>query len=312
MHALIRKLRKSIGYDLLWGIILLIYTLIRRLNIKASRVLAQITGTILYTADIKGQRRAAQQMLSAYPDWSTSEARRVCKKMYIHLCTAVVDWINADKLVADFDRYFKIDNENLNNLKNSIDENQGTIFITGHVGNWELLAIFLTQQGFPASGVARQLFDTRLTDLTLNLRQKFKINTVVRKSPQEGVLGLIRLLRKPGFTALIIDQDIKVPSVFVDFFGQLASTPKGAAELALKRKHKVVASFCLMQPDGSYRIYAEGPLELIKTGELENDIIANTALFTRLIEKYIRQDPSQWTWNHHRWKTRPPNNKLGS
>jgi KDO2-lipid IV(A) lauroyltransferase len=50
----------------------------------------------------------------------------------------------------------------------------------------------------------------------------------------------------------------------------------------------------------------DAALELIRTGDLEADILANTQQFTSLIEEYVRNYPEQWLWVHRRWKTRPP------
>jgi KDO2-lipid IV(A) lauroyltransferase len=46
-------------------------------------------------------------------------------------------------------------------------------------------------------------------------------------------------------------------------------------------------------------------LKLIRTGDLEADITANTQMFTKVIEEYVRNYPEQWLWVHRRWKTRP-------
>ena len=46
-------------------------------------------------------------------------------------------------------------------------------------------------------------------------------------------------------------------------------------------------------------------LPLTSTDDMEADALAHTAMFTKVIEDYIRQYPDQWLWVHRRWKTRP-------
>jgi KDO2-lipid IV(A) lauroyltransferase len=55
-----------------------------------------------------------------------------------------------------------------------------------------------------------------------------------------------------------------------------------------------------------YRLRFEPPVALIRTGNNDADIVANTALFTKVIEDVVRRYPDQWLWVHRRWKTRPP------
>jgi len=49
----------------------------------------------------------------------------------------------------------------------------------------------------------------------------------------------------------------------------------------------------------------DAAVELIRTGNLEADIVANTQKVTKIIEGYVRKYPEQWLWVHRRWKTRP-------
>ena len=56
---------------------------------------------------------------------------------------------------------------------------------------------------------------------------------------------------------------------------------------------------------GKYRIHFDPALPLVRTGNDDADAVANTALFTRVIEEYARKYPEQWLWVHRRWKTRP-------
>jgi KDO2-lipid IV(A) lauroyltransferase len=94
--------------------------------------------------------------------------------------------------------------------------------------------------------------------------------------------------------------------VFVDFFGTAACTASGMARVALKTGAAVLPGFLLWEESSqSYVLHFGRQLELVRSEDNEADIVANTALFTRVLEDYIRQYPQQWLWLHRRWKTRP-------
>ena len=93
---------------------------------------------------------------------------------------------------------------------------------------------------------------------------------------------------------------------FVDFFGQSACTGTGLARIAMKTGARVLPGFLLWEEATQQYVLRFGaPLCLATSGDVEADVIANTALFTRVIEDYVRQYPDQWLWVHRRWKTRP-------
>jgi KDO2-lipid IV(A) lauroyltransferase len=94
--------------------------------------------------------------------------------------------------------------------------------------------------------------------------------------------------------------------VFVDFFGTPACTASGLARIALRTDAAVVPGFTVWERQlRKYVLRFEPALELIRTGDEETDIVANTAMFTKVIENYVRRYPDQWLWVHRRWKTRP-------
>jgi KDO2-lipid IV(A) lauroyltransferase len=94
--------------------------------------------------------------------------------------------------------------------------------------------------------------------------------------------------------------------VFVPFFGIEACTASGLARVALRSGAAVLPGFLLWEAAERKYVLHFGPeIELIRSGDPEQDIIANTALFTATIESYIRRYPEQWLWLHRRWKTRP-------
>jgi KDO2-lipid IV(A) lauroyltransferase len=94
--------------------------------------------------------------------------------------------------------------------------------------------------------------------------------------------------------------------IFVDFFEIPACTTSSVARVALRTGAAVVPGFTIWDPAlRKYRLRFEPELKLIQTGDDEKDVIANTALFTSVIEDYVRRYPDQWLWVHRRWKTRP-------
>jgi KDO2-lipid IV(A) lauroyltransferase len=117
---------------------------------------------------------------------------------------------------------------------------------------------------------------------------------------------MLRSLRHNEAIGMLIDQDTDVPGVFVDFFGRPAWTPSGLAALALRTNAAVVLALDCRLPDDHHEVVVKGPIELIRTGNKDNDILENTRRISLMIEEHIRAYPDQWVWFHERWKTQPP------
>jgi KDO2-lipid IV(A) lauroyltransferase len=105
---------------------------------------------------------------------------------------------------------------------------------------------------------------------------------------------------------ILIDQNVSmVEGVFVDFFGRPACTTTGLALLALHTGAPVIPGYVVRMDDGRYRFIFEEEVELVRTGDREQDVLINTQKYTRIIEDTVRKYPDQWLWVHQRWKTVP-------
>jgi KDO2-lipid IV(A) lauroyltransferase len=177
------------------------------------------------------------------------------------------------------------------------------LFVSGHVGNWELLARRVALAGYPCQTIAKETTDPRLTRLVERFRAAGKLKSIWRG--QDGAAkAMLKALKGGEILGMLIDQDTKVQSVHVPFFGHPASTPRAAADLALRTGAAVVVGFCQRQADGRYRV-AMKQVEPESTGDREADAVALTAKMTWEIEQAIRRAPAQWVWMHRRWKTQP-------
>jgi KDO2-lipid IV(A) lauroyltransferase len=130
-------------------------------------------------------------------------------------------------------------------------------------------------------------------------------NTMVDKD--DFVRGLLSAMKQGEVVGILMDTNMTPPQgIFVDYFGIPACTASGLAKIALRTDAAVVPGLSIWDPAlRKYRLRFDPAVNLIRTGNNEADIAANTQLFTKIIEDYVRRYPDQWLWIHRRWKTRP-------
>jgi len=179
---------------------------------------------------------------------------------------------------------------------------RGALILTGHFGNWELLGSSLGQMGYKLDIVVRML-DHPVFEEFVSWTRTSSGNRIVYKN--RAMRKLLKSLESNSIVAILVDQNVSaVEGFFVDFFGRSACTNKGPAHLALVSGAAVVPAF-IMREGGGHRVVVLEELEVINTGDREQDALVNTARFTRTVEEMIRRCPDEWFWVHRRWKTRP-------
>jgi KDO2-lipid IV(A) lauroyltransferase len=189
------------------------------------------------------------------------------------------------------------------NFERARDKGKGVIFLTCHLGAFDLQVTNMALRGLKPNIIGTPLKDELLNELLFNYRNAYGAVAVERG---KETLRLIKALKTAGSTAILIDQDTKVKSRFVNFFGKPAATPVGAAILAIKTGAAVVPTYVYLdQTDWKQHMYILPEIPTVITGNEENDMIENTRLYTEFIEGAIRKHPTQWVWMHERWKTQP-------
>jgi KDO2-lipid IV(A) lauroyltransferase len=171
------------------------------------------------------------------------------------------------------------------------------------MGAWELSSYAHAVYGYPLHYMARPLDNARLDGL-VNRYRGLSGNAPIFKN--ESARVMLRTLQEAGTIGILADQNtMREEGVFVDFFGVPACTTTGIARVALHTGAAVVPGYAVWDESlKKYRLRFEPPLELVRTGDTEHDIVENTQRFAKVTEEIIRKYPEQWVWVHARWKTR--------
>jgi KDO2-lipid IV(A) lauroyltransferase len=178
----------------------------------------------------------------------------------------------------------------------------GAIVVSGHVGNWELLAGALAAQGLPVDAVVARQRNPLFDDELARLRERLRVRLLDRAGARGEVL---RALEERRIVYMAADQDAGAGGVFVDFLGSPASTARGPAVLTLRSGARLFSAFCTTDGrHGRYSIQLEEiPVE--RSGDLRADVLRITREHSARLAGVVRRLPAQYFWHHKRWKTRP-------
>jgi KDO2-lipid IV(A) lauroyltransferase len=116
-------------------------------------------------------------------------------------------------------------------------------------------------------------------------------------------------LNSGGTAGILMDQNTSLKEgIFADFFGIPAATTSSVALFALRTDAPVLTGYLTPMRHGRYTFKFLPPMDVIRTGDRNNDVRANTQLFNDVLEKIVREQPESWLWGHRRWKYQPPEN----
>jgi Kdo2-lipid IVA lauroyltransferase/acyltransferase len=286
-------------YAIAWTFIKTLAALPRRV----ARNVAALAARVLLVFLPKLRKTAEVNLKIAFPDWTESRRAIVLREM-----TRNLGW-----MAVEFARMPKYTKENIEDVvvldghENFLEgqrRGKGVVYLTGHIGAWELSSYAHALYGFPLHYMARPL-DNRPLDVLVNRYRGTSGNKPIYKN--EAARVMLGVLKAAGTVGVLADQNtMPGEGVFVDFFGVPACTTTGIARVALHTDAAVVPGYAYWDEDSQkYKLRFEPAVELVRTGDSERDILENTQRFAKVLEAVIRKYPGQWIWIHARWKNRP-------
>jgi KDO2-lipid IV(A) lauroyltransferase len=243
----------------------------------------------------------------AFPDWTVAQRDAAIRSMVRQIGWMVGEFSQFPKYTRErIEEIVAIDGEE--NFDASQRRGKGVLFLTGHMSAWELAPFAHALYGHPLHFLVRPIANRRV-DALVNEYRCLSGNRPIEKN--RSARAIFKVLAAGGTVGILADQNTGLEEgVFVDFFGIPAGSTAGLARIALRTDAAVLPGFlCWDEAQHKYRLQFGPPVDLMRTGDEEADVVENTAHFMRVIEDYIRTHPSQWVWVHKRWKQRPPGEK---
>lgn len=274
---------------------------------RLTMAMGWLLGNLYYLLIKKERERAIAQMMPAL-NISEAEARKIVRKSFINLARNVLEILYMPKLNENnFHKYIEIDH--LERLQKAMAEKKGVVILTGHIGTWEWLSAAFTLNGLPVTAIAKPQPNMQYTNALNDLRKTINVEIFSRGTSE--LLAAARALRHGKILGFLADQDAGPGGAFLPFLGKMASTPMGPAVFSYKFNSPVVPAFILRQPNGKHKVVIGEVMRYNDTGDTDKDLYDFTVRMTKIVEKIIQENPTQWLWFQKRWNTTEDMKKTG-
>ena len=216
-------------------------------------------------------------------------------------------WDNLGRTVAEFPHMYNMDKqdfaeivevEGAEHIEQAKQGAKGSLFFSGHVANWEMAPKTVAIHDCPLGVIYRRGNNPGLDNMVQNLRGHYQSEGIPKG--KVGTRQLIKILEQVGHVGILVDQKMK-EGIPVDFFGRKVMIAPAIAKLALKYECPVIATRVIRTEGAHFKVTIFQPMEIEKTGDQEVDVLNLMTRINKVIEDWIRENPSQWIWVHNRW-----------
>ncbi len=284
----------------IFGAVRLLGLLVRLMSRRQARRVACLLGDFVHY--VVGLRRELvyTNIGISFPEKSPAEIRSISTSVYRNMAVTLIEVLRFPLIRNREDVAALVDMDvDVSEFKRKTRNGQtGAVMVSGHFGNWELMALAFGIMVKPVTMIVKHLTND-LVDRKMNELRTLRGNSVVydNLALRKG----LKVLSDGGVLAILADQSDPSATYFGEFLGRRATMFNGAAFFALKAQVPLFVGMCRSISDGKYKIEM---LE-INTSDLtfcKEDIVILSSRYTRVLEEYIQRWPEEWFWLHNRWK----------
>lgn len=298
-----KKFRRTVRYNFLYAAILVMIFISNLMPRKVWLRLCGGMGSLAYYLATHSRKLTLRHLNMAYQaEKNPAEIKALAKEVFRMMGMNAGDLIRGYR-IERYEQFKEIRVVNgIEHVEAAHARGKGVMFLVSHMGAFEFTATELSFRGYKPLIIGTPVKDKRLNDLLWTQREKLGAIGVERG---KDTLKVMKNLKAGGTMIILIDQDTKVKSRFVNFFGIPCATPIGAAVIAMKTGAAVIPTIIHLRDDLLQEINCYPEIPMTITGNDEEDMIVNTQKMSDATEFEIRKYPSQWVWMHERWKTKP-------
>ena len=270
-----------------------------RLPVEAGQRVGAMIGRLGFDA-VRARRDVSIANIEASLGVSHREATKIARASYENWGRCLMEF-SAFAHLTKAEMLDLVSVEGLENFDRVGSEGKGGVVISGHLGNWELIAASLSALGRPIHGLIGQQSNTRVDDVMNDLRRRQNIPLITKAVALRKVL---QVLKSGEFVVMLADQDARKGGVFVEFLGRPASTVRGPALFAIRSGCPIVPTF-VARVGTRHRLIIEEPIYPVPVDDEDEKVRDLTQRYTDRLSAHIRERPQEYFWPHRRWKTQP-------
>ncbi len=272
-------------------------------DVESNLKIACFLGRLLWKHYHRGRKRALDNLRASFPEKSQQWIWETGRRSFEHIAMLAIDILFTPRLVKKYNRHNYSRYKNVERVKWLMQGGRGLLMVAGHYSNFEIMGYILGLFGFNVYSIARPLDNKFINKYLYDVRRRVGQRIIDKK----GAAELMGEVASRGATlCFIADQDAGRKGVFVDFFGRKASTYKSIGLIAITNNIPIGVGYSRRVDN---RFYFEIGVNRIifpeEWADKDNPLEWTTAEYTKAIEKFVREEPSQYWWLHRRWKHRP-------
>ncbi len=293
---------KKFRRDLMYSLVKLVMGIFNAIPRDTAVFIGASLGLAASLVQKKDMHKAQRHLLLTMSDEVTpKQAASIARTMFINFGKNFADVVRMGRTFESQIRpLIKVDG--IEHFDKVYNRGKGVIGVTGHIGNFELLAAYFANAGYKSAAIGRELYDKRLNELLVSNRESIGLTNIYTDDSPRKILKILH----DGFVlGVLMDTDsFRVRSELIPFFGRLSNTPVGQSVLGLKTGAGFVPVACLRDGKG-YKIVIKPEVIIERTDNFDRDLYNVTRECNRALEQIIREHKDQWIWLHNRWHTRP-------